>query len=147
MKLDQGFPPLPNTRQVLDEFDPDFVVKADRRAQHPLRRHHAEPDAARNLDTENKRVQQFAAGHRTQPGQCEQSRRDRRRRVDHRSEMRVVAFEDLGANRAEKSGIERVGTIAGNRLRLARKIALHYRTEKRKRHSWAGIGGFDRDLA
>ena len=45
-----------------------------------MRRHHAEPDAARNLDAENKRLQQFAAGHRTQPGQCEQSRRDRRHR-------------------------------------------------------------------
>jgi len=95
-------------------------------------RHHTEPDAARNLDAENKRLQQFAAGHWTQPGQCEQSRRDSRRWVHHRSEMRVVVFEDIGADRVQKSGIESVGPIASpdhNPLR---------RPEKRRQH-------FDRD--
>jgi hypothetical protein len=73
-----------------------------------MRRHHTEPDAARNLDAQNKRLQQFAARHRRQPGQCERSRCDRRRRVHHRSEMRVVVFEDIGADRVQKGGIERI---------------------------------------
>ena len=93
-----------------------------------MRRHHAEPDAARNLDAENKRMQQFAARHRTQPGQCEQSRRDRRRRVHHRSEMRVVVFEDIGADRVQKSGIERVGPIVAPDHDPLR------RPEKRRQH-------------
>ena len=119
--------------------EPDQAGAGGRRPENPagrrdmpaapvMRRHHGEPDAARSLDPDNKRVQQFASGHRTQLGKCEEARCDRPGRVHHRSEMRVVVFEHIGAGGVQESGIKRVWPLAApdhDRLR---------RPEERRQH-------------
>jgi len=115
--------------------EPDQAGAGGRRPENPagrrdmsaapvMRRHHGEPDAARSLDPDNKRVQQFASGHRTQLGKCEEARCDRPGRVHHRSEMRVVVFEHIGAGGVQESGIKRVWPLAApdhDRLVVAAK--------------------------
>jgi len=82
-------------------------------------------DPAFHLDPEDEGVQQRRAGDRPPFGEREQAGRDRRCRMDHRAQMRVVEVEHVGAHRIEERRGERVGAFApadDGRLRRAETI-------------------------
>ena len=90
----------------------DPAGRGDLPAAPVMRRHDAEADAALGLDPEDQGVHQLGARHPALLGEREEAGYDRRCRVDHRRQMRVVIFEDIGADRVEKRGVQRIRPLA-----------------------------------
>jgi hypothetical protein len=86
-----------------------------------MRRHHRVADPAFGFDAEDQRMQQIGAGDLAQFGQREQAGHHRRRRMDHRRQVRIVVFEHIGADRVQEGGVQRVRPlVAADDARLRR---------------------------
>ncbi len=88
-------------------------------------------DAAFGLDAENECVQQVLARCGPLLGEGEQRRRDRRARVDHGGEVRVVEVQNVGAHRVDERGEQRVEPLAAaDKRRLRRSGVRRERGER-----------------